>query len=340
MSNSEKPQAAWQNAPGQTLSIQPGSVPQLADNEILIRNHAVAINPLDWLLQDAAILPWLDYPAILGSDVAGEVVAVGERVRRFKPGDRVLGQAVGTTINQPSQGAFQTYTAVFEHMAAPIPDSLPYIDASVLPLGLGTAACGLYQPAHLGLNHPSAAPVATGETVLVWGAASSVGFNAVQLAVASGYDCIAVASPANAATLKRIGALEVFDYRDPDVVDTVSSALRGKTLAGALHATGNQADSVAVVSRSEGRRVVAMTLPPSVEVPASVTATHIFGTSLKDDDIGNLIYRDFLPEALASQRYLALPEAKVVGSGIDAFQKALDVARAGAPGRKIVVSLP
>lgn len=177
MSDLEKGQAAWQKAPGRPLNIEAIAAPQPADNEILIRNAAVAINPLDWLLQDAAILPWLDYPAITGSDVAGEVVAVGRSVMRFQPGDRALGQAVGTTINHPSQGAFQTYTAVFEHMAAPIPDAMPYADATVLPPGLGTAACGLYQKAHLGLVHPSASPAKTDETVLVWGASSSVGCN-------------------------------------------------------------------------------------------------------------------------------------------------------------------
>ncbi len=64
-------QAAWQKAPGQPLRIGVTALPHLAANEILIRNAAIAINPLDWILQDVALLPWLDYPAILGSDVSG-----------------------------------------------------------------------------------------------------------------------------------------------------------------------------------------------------------------------------------------------------------------------------
>jgi len=63
-------QAAWQKAPGQPLRIGVTALPHLAANEILIRNAAIAINPLDWILQDVALLPWLDYPAILGSDVS------------------------------------------------------------------------------------------------------------------------------------------------------------------------------------------------------------------------------------------------------------------------------
>ncbi|MGI2032402.1 zinc-binding alcohol dehydrogenase family protein [Rhizobium panacihumi] len=340
MSRLENPQAAWQKEPGRTLAVEPVIIPHPASREILVRNHAVAINPLDWLLQDDALLPWLDYPAILGSDIAGEVVAVGDGVTRFRPGDRVLGQAVGTTINQPSQGAFQTHTAVFENMAAPIPASMSYVDAAVLPLGLGTAACGLYQGAHLGLAPPSATPSATGETILVWGAASSVGCNAIQLAVASGYDCIAVASQSSALLLRQLGAVEVFDYRDPAIVDEVSHALEGRMLAGALHATGNQADCVAVVSRSQGLRAIAMTLPPDTDPSASVKVTHIHGTSLKDDGIGDMIYRDFLPDVLARGAYRAAPPARIVGSGVAAFQEALEIAKSGVSREKLVVTLP
>ncbi|MBY0392862.1 MAG: alcohol dehydrogenase catalytic domain-containing protein, partial [Novosphingobium sp.] len=81
--------AAWQHAPGHPLQICAADLPQLAANEIRIRNAAIAINPIDWILQEIALLPWLEYPAILGSDVAGEVEAVGAGVERFKVGDRV-----------------------------------------------------------------------------------------------------------------------------------------------------------------------------------------------------------------------------------------------------------
>lgn len=191
--------AAWQLRPGEPLSIGPAQLSAVSRGEILVRNQAVAINPLDYLLQDVAILPWLDYPIIAGSDVAGTVVAIGEGVHRFTVGDRVLGQAVGTTVNQPAQGAFQQYTVVLAHMAAPIPDEMAATSAAVLPLGIGTAACGLYQSGKLGLRHPSEDARPTGETLLVWGASSSVGCNAVQLATASGYEVIATASPHNEA---------------------------------------------------------------------------------------------------------------------------------------------
>jgi hypothetical protein len=339
MSNNTINQAAWQHAIGQPLRLGTADLAEPASNEILIRNAAIAINPLDWILQENALLPWLDYPAILGSDVAGEVMAVGSKVERFKVGDRVIGQAVGTTVNQAAQGAFQKYTIVLEHMAASIPDNLAFAAAAVLPLGLGTAASGLYGKTQLALNPPSLLATARNEVVLVWGASSSVGCNAVQLAVASGYTCIVTASTRNADMLRALGASEVLDHASLSIVDDVVLAVAGRHLAGTLHATGNIEDCFAVVSRCAGVHRVAATLPPPENQPAAIQATHIFGTMLKDDEVGTMIYRDFLPHALAAGSYVAAPSAKVVGHGLEALQNALQLAKAGVSATKIVVTL-
>lgn len=332
-------QAAWQHAPGQPLRLGVADLPQPAANQILIRNAAIAINPLDWILQDIALLPWLDYPAILGSDVAGEVAAVGSAVERFKVGDRVIGQAVGTTVNQPAQGAFQQHTIVLDHMAAPIPDDMAFADAVVLPLGLGTAASGLYGRTQLALEPPSHSPTARVEAVLVWGGSSSVGCNAIQLAVASGYRCIAIASAHNADLLKELGASEVLDHASPTIVEDVIGAMRGRRLAGTLHATGGMDDCFAVVARCEGSRRVAATLAPPEDRPAAVEATHIFGTMLKDDEVGPMIYRDFLPQALATRTFVPAPPAKILGHGLKTLQAALEVLKAGISATKVVVTL-
>ncbi|MGV0877568.1 zinc-binding alcohol dehydrogenase family protein [Martelella sp. FLE1502] len=331
--------AAWQRQPGEPLRIETAEVPALAPGEILVRNEAVAINPLDYLLQDAAVLPWLDYPVIAGSDVAGTVVAVGEGVARFFVGDRVLGQAVGTTVNRPSQGAFQEHTVMLAHMAAPIPDTMAATTAAVLPLGIGTAACGLYQPQNLGLRPPSLDPTPSRETLLVWGASSSVGCNAVQLAIASGYAVIATASPRNHDLVRKLGAAEVFDHGDDNVVEKLVAALEGKKLVGAFHATGNLADTYAVMRRSEGRRLVTVTLPLESAPPETIEAAAIAGTSLREDAVGPMIYQDFLPAALAEEKYIAAPAPKVVGRGLEAFQPAVDAQRAGISGYKPVVDL-
>ncbi|MBW4330999.1 zinc-binding alcohol dehydrogenase family protein [Stakelama sp. CBK3Z-3] len=331
--------AAWQyeNAPALILGSAP--IPKPQGNEILIENAAIAINPLDWLLQNGAILPWLTFPLITGSDVAGTVAAIGPEVRRFAVGDRVLGQAVSTTVNKSAEGAFQQYTIVSDHMAAPIPATLSFADASVLPLGLGTAASGLYGETQLALPGPSLAATAKDAVVLVWGGSSSVGCNAIQLAVASGYTVFATASARNAGMLKDLGADQIFDHAADTLIEDLLAALRGHSLAGTLHATGSLDDCAEIVARAEGSKMIAATLPAPEGFRDDVKVGHIFGTSLKDDAVGPMIYKDFLPAALAQSRYQAAPKSRVAGHGLEALQGALNAQKAGVSGTKIVVTL-
>jgi NADPH:quinone reductase-like Zn-dependent oxidoreductase len=65
-------------------------MPAAAANEIVVKNAAIAINPVDWHQQDVGVFVQ-SFPAILGCDVAGEVYEVGSGVERFKKGDRVVG---------------------------------------------------------------------------------------------------------------------------------------------------------------------------------------------------------------------------------------------------------
>jgi len=179
--------AAWWRSNGAPLAVGQAPVPTPGPGEIVVANRAVAMNPVDWIVRDVGrmIFPWLKTPFVLGSDLAGDVVQVGSGVTRFKVGDRVLGHAAGIDKSRSSsaEGSFQEQTVVLERMAAPIPEAMSYTDAAVLPLGISTAACALFQQDHLALTHPQAAPVAREQTVLIWGGSSNVGSNAIQLVV-------------------------------------------------------------------------------------------------------------------------------------------------------------
>ncbi len=186
-------------------------------------------------------------------------------VTRFAVGDRVIGHAVGTDkdSNAAAEGTFQRYAVILERLASPIPDSLPYEDASVLPLALSTAACGLFSEGLPGLNHPSARSAATGEAVLVWGGSTSAGSNAIQLAVAAGYEVITTASPRNFAFVKELGAREVFDYNSPTVIPDIIAALTDRRFAGAIAFGTTAAPScVKIAAGCEGNRFVAIATPP------------------------------------------------------------------------------
>lgn len=369
--------AAWINAQHAQLESGPAPYTPPGDDQIVIRNRAVAINPLDWIIQVAGNLAyrWLSYPTVLGSDTAGEVAEVGKAVTRFRVGDRVLGHAVGTDkdSNRAAEGTFQQYTVVLERMASPIPDAMPFEDAAVLPLAVSTAACGLFQTDQLGLRHPSAKAEPTGQTVLVWGGSTSVGSNAIQLAAAAGYEVITTASPRNFDYVKSLGAGQFFDYNSPSVIPDIIAALAGRTLAGAIaFGTTSAASCIRIAgacqngskfvsiasppvsfesladanrSRFELPRVIARLITSNVALQVQsrrrgVRTKYIFGTTLKANEVAAAIYRDFLPDALADGRYVAAPKPVVVGEGVAAFQQAMDIQRKGVSAAKVVVTLP
>ncbi|WP_407541907.1 alcohol dehydrogenase catalytic domain-containing protein (plasmid) [Deinococcus radiomollis] len=103
--------AAWMVQGRLTLEVGSAHYTPPRAGELVIRTRAVAVNPVDWLIPliGRFAYPWLKSPAVLGIDLAGEVVEVGPEVTRFQVGDRVLALAVGTEKNRntSAEGAFQ-----------------------------------------------------------------------------------------------------------------------------------------------------------------------------------------------------------------------------------------
>ncbi|KAL2825951.1 chaperonin 10-like protein [Aspergillus cavernicola] len=327
------------------------------ENELVIKTAAVAINQLDWKMQDT---PWtnFNYPLILGVDVAGEVIDVGSdaaAASQFSIGDRVLGHALRFATNDDRHAGFQEHTVLWANMAARIPASLSFESAAVLPLGVSTASAALFQRGTLNLPLPSLNPVkqsttGTTTTVLVWGGTSSVGSNAVQLAVAAGCEVIATASRRNFEIVRRLGAVDVVDYSSGDVVEELIRAFEGRRLAGAFDAIGTVESlrpTLEAVSRIVGVKKVFTTADEVDEklVPSGVKAEPIQAVDIRgeegedrDKTIGKKIYEDFLPQALKAGKYLIYPDPWVVGQGLDSIQAALDASK-NSPGRKVVVTI-
>ena len=368
-------QAAWINAKGQQLTVLAAPIPQLGPGEILVRNRAIALNPFDGVVQTLGglVTPWVTYPAILGSDVSGEVVAVGASVSRFKPGDRVLGLALGIDklANRAAEGAFQKYVVLRQEATTKLPDTMGFERAAVLPLAVATAACGLFLDDQLGLQPPSVERSApTGKTVLVWGGSTSVGSAAIQLAVAAGYEVVTTASPRNFDFVRGLGASEVFDYNDASVVATIVKYLGNRDMAGALAiAAGSGTFCIDIMSRCQGHRIVSLASSPLPidDAPLTrqflwklthlprlaagflglairarirgVTTRAIWGTALMKGSLGKQIFNDFLGPALASGRLVPAPEPLVAGHSLEALPEALALLRRGVSARKVVVSL-
>ncbi|KAL2845502.1 chaperonin 10-like protein [Aspergillus pseudoustus] len=337
--------AAWITAEkAYPLEVKEAPYTPPADNEIVIHNRAIALNLVDYARQllGAGLFAWTTYPAILGTDVAGEVVEVGAgAASRFKFGDRVAGLASELKNNTPHEGAFQDYVVLQSQLVSHIPSSLSFEDASVIPLGISTAACGLFQKDHLALQFPTEprAP-STGETVLVWGGSSSVGTNAIQLAAAAGYEVFTTASPKNFEYVKSLGASQVWDYRSPTLVDDIVAAFSGKKSAGALAiADGAAGPASEIVARVEGKKFVSLASPPTGQLADGVESQFIFGGDLKDNEVGPAVFEAFLPKALEAGTFQAKPSGEVVGHGLEAIQKGLDDLKAGVSAKKLVITL-
>ncbi len=183
------------------LEVKSAPYTSPSSNEIVIKSHAVAINPADGAIQrignSSPIFSHVRYPYILGTDVAGEVVEIGSSTTRFKVGDRIVGQGQAWVTMEAARGTFQNYVLLKDISVAPIPDTISYEEACVLPLTLSTAASGLFSKEFLGLPMPSLNPMPTGQVLVIWGGATSVGACAIQLAVSAGYEVITTASPRN-----------------------------------------------------------------------------------------------------------------------------------------------
>ncbi|KAG2177643.1 hypothetical protein INT44_008157 [Umbelopsis vinacea] len=368
--------AAWSPAKlAKELQVKPAPYTPPGADQIIVKNHAVAINPVDYILQDMGdmIFTWLKYPFIFGVDLSGEVVEVGSNVSsRFKIGDRVMAVACGADPdrNNPTESAFQNYTVVPADLAVKIPATLSYEHAAVVPLGMATAATGLFLKDFLALDLPTApARPSSGKTLIIWGGSTSVGCNAIQLAVAAGYEVFTTASPRNFDLLKKLGASQVFDYNDKNVVQNMISALKEKTLAGAMAiGPGSVSLCMGILSKTKGSKFVTDVGGPgsgSVDTKSTglgriplmayfisftvstkvkgmwtgVTSKFVYGSDLKKNEVGPAIFRDFLPKALETGQYICAPDPEVIGHGLEQIQLGYGILSKGVSAKKIVVTL-
>lgn len=188
--------------------------PEPEADEVLVRVHVVAINPMDWKVRDGAgEMFGLKFPIILGSDIAGTVEKVGAGVENFKKGDAVYGLMVS--------GGYAEYAIAKTEEIAPKPESLDFENAATIAMGALTSWQAIFDLANL----------SGGQKILITGASGGVGSMAVQLAKAKGAFVIGTASGKNEKLVRDLGVDEFVDYtqqpfeeivKDVDVVfDTV-----------------------------------------------------------------------------------------------------------------------
>ena len=194
------------------LELKEIKKPVPKDNEVLIKVHAAAIN--DWDLGILRGAPFINRLScgllkpkkvtILGSEVAGQVEAVGKNVTRFQPGDKVFGD-----LSARGWGGFAEYDCAPENRLTLKPVSMSFEQAAAIPQGAVIALQGLRK-----------GNIRPGQKVLINGAGGGAGSFAIQIAKAFGTEVTAVDSTTKLGMMSSIGADHVIDYKQEDFTKT------------------------------------------------------------------------------------------------------------------------
>ncbi len=195
--------------PEDVMHVATVPVPEVGDDEVLIRVDAAGVGVWDHELCEGAFGKSGGFPRVLGSDGAGTVAAVGALARRFNVNDRVYAWG----FLNPKGGFFAEYAVLPEEDVSPVPRTLSTDEAAVLAVDGLTALAGLDE-----------LEVKAGTTLMILGASGGVGHIAVQLAKRFGANVLAVASGEDGVALcRRVGADMAIDGRSAEV-DIAASA--------------------------------------------------------------------------------------------------------------------
>lgn len=220
--------------------------PTPGDDEVLVRVHAAAVNPLDYHMLGGLYIARLarglrkPKPTFSGVDLAGEAEAVGKNVTRFQPGDAVFGAG---------RGAFAEYACASESRLALKPANITLEQAAAIPVAGVTALQGLRDKGR----------IQSAQHVLINGAAGGVGTFAVQIAKSFGAQVTGVCSTVRVDLVRSIGADHVIDYTRNDVTtgaqryDLVLDCVGGRSLSAWRRIMTAKGTFVAVGVRPGGR---------------------------------------------------------------------------------------
>ena len=252
------------NRYGKHVALQTAEMPapEMREDDVLVQIHAAGVNVLDAKIKSGEFKFILPYrlPLILGNDVAGIVVGVGSRVKRFKLGDEVYARPDKDRI-----GSFAEFIALNENDVALKPHSLSMQDAASLPLVGLTAWQALIEKANL----------QKGQKVFIQAGSGGVGTIAIQLAKHLGATVATTTSVANIDLVKRLGADIVIDYRQDDFetilkdYDVVLHSQDAKTLEKSLRVL------------RPGGKLISISGPPDPEFGEEIGASWFLRTVMR-----------------------------------------------------------
>lgn len=193
------------------LEVIDTKIPDIQPDEVLVENHATSINPIDYKARQGLLQPMFQwrFPVILGWDLAGTIVAVGDQVKDFEVGDAIFARPDIDVSG--ANGAYAEYTAVKADKLAHKPSNISFEEAAAVPLA-GLTALQMLRQLKLSSN----------QKILIQSGAGGVGIYAIQLAKMIGAYVATTASPDNHEFVKSLGADLVIDYHKDRIQDVLS----------------------------------------------------------------------------------------------------------------------
>ena len=242
------------------LTLMHLPVPMLAQHEVLIRVQAAGVGMWDVKVRQGKVpLDGMQFPFVLGWESVGVIEQVGPNVTRWHVGDTVI-----SFTEQANIGHYAQYVAVPADMVAATPTSVDALHAAALPVNGLTA----YQ------TLTEALALRAGETILITAASGGTGSFAVQLAARLGAHVIAVASTHNHAYLRELGASELIDYTQTDIVAAVlTTYVEG--IDAVLDCVGGKTAADGLATLRYGGRLVSIVDLEQVK-PRQGVSTHLF----------------------------------------------------------------
>lgn len=247
----------------EVLHVATLPVPRPGEHEVLLRVDTAGVGVWDpWMRQGGFDQGSTRFPHVMGTDGAGEVVAVGPEVRRLRVGDRAYAFRM-------EEGFYAEYVAVAEDRAAPIPRGVDVNEAGALGADGLTALRGLDDQLRL----------RQGQSLMIFGASGGVGHMAVQLAKRIGARVLAVASGADGVELvETLGADKAIDGRREDA-GKAARAFAPQGLDAALVLAGGDDVNAALAAVKRGGRVAyPHGVEPEPRAPEGVTSLAYDGT--------------------------------------------------------------
>lgn len=294
------------------LNIETISIPEPGRNEVLIRQHATSVNPIDYRMRGGygrvllAKMRGFELPLVLGRDVAGEVVKIGSQVKDLQVGDAVFGVA-----GPKAQGAYAEYVISTPAQVIPMPKPpahekpMSFEQAASLPYVTCTVWDALVTKAGLGPSNSS------GKKVFVQGGSGGIGSLAIQLLKSWGAYVATTCSTAHMKSVTALGADRVIDYTREDYSSLLSN------LDVALETVGGPLEEKTLgILRSDGRGVFVTLIHPLLQtfdesglVRGAVQNLSLFRKHkchAKTHGINRYYWSTFKPsvEALATARHL------------------------------------